>query len=151
AEVTSDYHSIAAWFESNRYIISATAGAGGYIDPAGDSTVTHGGEITYYIGAEANYHVEDVLVDGLSIGPVETYLFSSVTADHVIEAVFSAECIMGDFNNDGKIDLADAVILLQVITGAVPNDCFVAGDVNGDGHAGLEDLVYTLRKSAGLP
>ena len=126
-------------------------GAGGYIDPAGDSTVTHGGEITYYIGAEANYHLEDVLVDGLSVGPVETYVFSDVTADHVIEAVFSAEHVTGDFNDDGDVDLADAVILLQVIAGAVPDDCFVAGDVNGDGKAGVEDLVYTLRKSAGLP
>ncbi len=235
-EVTNDYHSIAAWFEANRYIISATAGAGGYIDPAGDSTVTHGGEITYYMGAGANYHLEDVLVDGLSVGPVETYVFSNVNeghaiearfalneheitpvssgrgkilpsepvyledhesymwmfvpdpgaslidvavdgmsvlaavipadplygmpahytlsdviADHVIEAVFSSEYIRGDFNNDGEVGLADSVILLQVIAGTVPDDCFVTGDVNGDGKAGVEDLIYTLRKSAGLP
>ena len=37
----------------------------------------------------AGYKVKDVLVDGVSVGPVITYTFDNITSDHVINASFT--------------------------------------------------------------
>jgi len=40
------------------------------------------------IRPEPGYVVDDVQVDGVSVGPVTSYTFSNVTADHTIYATF---------------------------------------------------------------
>ena len=72
------------------YTITATAGEGGVITPAGETTVTCNGTQSFSITASAGYYVEDVLVDGSSVGVVNNYVFSGVTEDHTIEVVFAA-------------------------------------------------------------
>ena len=72
------------------YTITATAGEGGSITPAGDVTVTCDGTQSFSITAAAGYYVEDVLVDGASVGAVNNYVFSGVTEDHTIEVTFHA-------------------------------------------------------------
>ena len=72
------------------YTITATAGEGGTITPAGETTVTCDGTQSFSITASAGYYVEDVLVDGASVGVVNNYVFSGVTEDHTIEVVFHA-------------------------------------------------------------
>ena len=83
-------HTIAATFVANAYTITATAGNGGTISPAGASTVAYNGDKTYTISANTGYHVSDVFVDGVSVGAVTTYTFTGVTADHAIYAAFEA-------------------------------------------------------------
>jgi hypothetical protein len=39
--------------------------------------------------ADPGYHVEDVLVDGESVGAVSSYTFSSIIADHTISVSFT--------------------------------------------------------------
>ena len=39
----------------------------------------------------ANYHVADVLVDGVSVGAVTSYTFTNVTANHTISATFAID------------------------------------------------------------
>lgn len=70
------------------YMITATAGANGSISPSGAVTVTEGGNQTFIIIPDSSCHVEDVLVDGKSIGVVTSYTFEKVTASHTISAVF---------------------------------------------------------------
>jgi alpha-tubulin suppressor-like RCC1 family protein/sugar lactone lactonase YvrE len=86
--ITADM-SIAASFEMNTYTITAGAGSNGSIVPSGTLTVSHGGNGAFTITPEAGYHVADVLVDGASIGAVESYTFANVTADHTISAAFA--------------------------------------------------------------
>ena len=45
----------------------------------------------FSITPAANYHVADVLVDGVSVGAVTTYDFTNVTADHTIAASFAID------------------------------------------------------------
>ena len=71
------------------YTIAATAGAGGSIDPSGNVNVEHGANQTFTITPNENYNIEDVLVDGESVGPRATYTFNNVTAGHTIHATFS--------------------------------------------------------------
>ncbi len=73
-----------------QYTITATAGAGGSIDPSGAVTVDHGSNQTFTITPKAGYYIDDVLVDGSSVGPVGEYTFESVSeAGHSVEARFA--------------------------------------------------------------
>src|SRR6202008_4112796 len=60
------------------YTITATAGFGGSIAPAGATVVTEGDNITYTITPNACFEITDVLVDGISVGAVPTYTFTNV-------------------------------------------------------------------------
>jgi len=71
------------------YTITAGAGTGGCIGPAGVLIVEHGVDQAYAITPDAGCHVADVLVDGVSQGPLTSYTFEGVTADHTIEASFA--------------------------------------------------------------
>ena len=69
------------------YTITATAGVGGSISPAG-ANVTGGGSVTFTITPDKGYTISDVLVDGKSVGAVVSYTFSNVSAPHAIAASF---------------------------------------------------------------
>jgi hypothetical protein len=71
--------------------ITASAGAGGSIDPAGTASVVYGSNQAFTITANTGYHVADVLVDGASMGAVTSYTFTGVTADHSIQASFAID------------------------------------------------------------
>lgn len=70
------------------YVITATAGAGGTIEPAGARYVYPGTDQTYRITAEPGYRIRDLNVDGQDQGAVSIYTFPSVTSDHQITASF---------------------------------------------------------------
>jgi hypothetical protein len=70
-------------------VITATAGANGSISPAGATSVTSGGSQSYTITRNAGYRIVDVKVDNVSVGPVSSYTFSNVTANHTIDATFT--------------------------------------------------------------
>lgn len=70
------------------YTITASAGAGGSINPSGNVSVPLGGSRSFTITANAGYAIADVVVDGASKGAVSTYTFSNVTANHTIAASF---------------------------------------------------------------
>ena len=75
----------------NTFTITASASAHGTITPLGDTVLNGGDDQSYTITPEAHYHVEDVLVDGVSVGAVSTYTFSNVSADHTISVSFSID------------------------------------------------------------
>ncbi|MEZ5064302.1 MAG: hypothetical protein R3B81_06175 [bacterium] len=74
---------------SNSFAIVASAGPGGSIDPAGAIDVECGGDRDFTITPDPCHEIVDVLVDGLSVGPVGTYAFANVTEDHTISASFA--------------------------------------------------------------
>ncbi|MFZ2654451.1 MAG: hypothetical protein WAX69_06005, partial [Victivallales bacterium] len=82
---------VKAYFAVGKYKITATAGAKGSITPLGDVFVNYNTSKTFAIKPAANYHVADVKVDGSSIavGPVTSFIFSNVKADHDIDATFA--------------------------------------------------------------
>jgi len=86
--VTSD-HTISATFSINTYTITATAGAGGTISPSGTVSVQYGSSQTFTISPSSGYQITNVLVDGVSVGAVSSYTFSSVAANHTISATFN--------------------------------------------------------------
>lgn len=69
------------------YTITTNAGTNGTISPT-SATVNAGDSQTFTITPDTGYHVEDVLVDGITVGPVAEYSFSNVTSNHNISASF---------------------------------------------------------------
>ncbi|OGL30841.1 hypothetical protein A3F37_00125 [Candidatus Saccharibacteria bacterium RIFCSPHIGHO2_12_FULL_41_12] len=71
------------------FTLTSTAGANGSITPNGVTTKNDGSSQTYTITPGATYHIDDVLVDGVSAGAVSTYTFSNVSANHTISVTFA--------------------------------------------------------------
>ncbi len=71
------------------YTITASAGANGTISPAGSVGVNSGASQQFTITPNTGYRVATVLVDGSAVGPITTYTFTNIAANHTIAASFS--------------------------------------------------------------
>ena len=69
------------------YTITVNQGENGTIDPSTIS-VYPGENKTFTITPDEGFEIADVKVDGESVGAVNTYTFTNVTANHIIEATF---------------------------------------------------------------
>ncbi len=76
--------------EVQQYSITALAMPGGTISPSGSTSALTGSNRTFTIAARSGYHIEDVLVDGKSVGPVSSHTFNDVRAAHSISALFAS-------------------------------------------------------------
>ena len=74
-----------------KHTITASAGHGGKISPDGTVTVDEGENQTFTITANSGYSIADVVVDGKSVGAVESYTFDNVTEDHTINVTFERD------------------------------------------------------------
>ncbi|MCP4347206.1 MAG: hypothetical protein GY795_16970 [Desulfobacterales bacterium] len=58
-----------------------------------------------------------------------------------------AAVVAGDIDGDIDVDIADAVAVLQLMSGAEPSATVnMKADVNGDNRIGLQEVVYIIRK-----
>jgi len=73
------------------YTITAISGDNGSISDEGIVVYNEGDDATYTITPDNSFDVEDVLVDGVSIGAVTNHTFADIQQDHVIEAQFFPE------------------------------------------------------------
>jgi hypothetical protein len=84
--VTRD-HTIHVTFVREKYYIVVNAGVGCTITPPGpQQEVPYKGSITFNIAASTGYDLVDVTVDGASKGPIPSFVFNDVVADHTIAA-----------------------------------------------------------------
>ncbi|MGA2625196.1 MAG: hypothetical protein ABSF91_15170 [Bacteroidota bacterium] len=88
SNVTSN-HTITADFRTNTYTITASAGAGGTIDPAGALIVTSGASKSFTITPNPGYTIGKVTVDGVSRGSIRAYTFTKIVSSHTISASFN--------------------------------------------------------------
>lgn len=75
-------------FAPDTFTITAADSAGGTIRPSGAVTVTHAATQLFSIEADPGYTLTDVLVDGESVGALNTVSFSNPTGSHTLAAVF---------------------------------------------------------------
>ncbi len=73
---------------SQSYTIAATAGEGGSISPSGKVNVVKGKDKTFTFTPKEEHMISDVLIDGKSVGAVDSYTFTKVDAEHTIKVVF---------------------------------------------------------------
>lgn len=87
-------HTIYAKFISNTiptYTIIAVASEGGKIQPEGSIIVRKGSSQTFNIIPDYGYSIDTVIVDGNSVGAVNSYTFSNVSSNHSISAIFKKQ------------------------------------------------------------
>lgn len=71
------------------YVVEATAGEGGTIEPSGRIGLAEGATQAFAIAAGRYATIADVLVDGVSIGAVTQHAFTGVQTNHTIHATFT--------------------------------------------------------------
>ncbi|HCE43232.1 MAG TPA: hypothetical protein DET40_06770 [Lentisphaeria bacterium] len=99
--------------------ITASAGANGTITPSGAIVVNDGLAKSFTIKPNTNYHIAEVLVDGVSIGAPITYNFTNVKEAHTIEASFTIN--------------TNTVIFVEGANGTITGPKVQAVDYNGSG------------------
>ena len=85
--MTAD-RAVTASFSLRTYTIRISSAVNGVIHPSGTIRVTHGEKRRFQVIPLPGYRVSVVLVDKVSVGPVNSYTFNNVTDDHVMEAIF---------------------------------------------------------------
>jgi hypothetical protein len=73
------------------FAVVGSAGPGGKISPSGSQFAYPGSSFTFTITPNSGYKISDVIVDGVSQGPISTYSFTNVQAGHEISATFTIE------------------------------------------------------------
>ncbi|MGD8523304.1 MAG: fibronectin type III domain-containing protein [Desulfobacterales bacterium] len=119
------------------HTITASAGSNGSISPSGTVTVNQGDNQSFSITPDQNYHVDDVLVDGLSMGAVSSYTFVDVTGNHSITASFEL---------DNQRPIADAGPNQTVTESALVS---LNGSNSSDPGGSIVD--YEWEQTAGIP
>ena len=109
------------------YTITPSAGPGGQISPATAQTVNPGASLTFTITPDAGYHISDVVVDGASVGPIGTYDFADIGADHTIAASFAADAPTGA----PTVVSLDPAVLADLPAGQAQIFTAVFADLNG--------------------
>ena len=153
SQVTAN-HTISAEFAVSTYSISASSSAGGNISPTGTTLVDEGSSQVYTITPESGYRVNDVVVDGISQGPVSSYTFGQVVDDHTIHATFVADTvtITASAGTNGTISPSG---ILNVQTGGSltftisPDSEYVISDVFVDGVSMGSTDTYTFDNVTG--
>ncbi|MGN6555086.1 MAG: sialate O-acetylesterase [Verrucomicrobiota bacterium] len=100
-----------------KFTVTASAGAGGSISPAGASSYLKRMTALYTITPDAGQYIQDVLVDGVSVGAVTAYTFDPLDANHTIAASFSSvqptNTVTATASGGGTITPAGAVQVPQ--------------------------------------
>jgi hypothetical protein len=96
----------------NTYTITASAGSNGSINPSGNVTVNQGSDKSFTIAPDTGYQIDNVLVDGSSVGAVSSYTFINVTEDHSISATFISEAsgLVHNLTKDTYYDTIQAAL-----------------------------------------
>jgi len=151
--------SITVSFALNSYPITASVnGIGGSISPS-SQTVNYNGSTFFILTPDNGYSINTVSGCNGSLSGI-VYNTGQVTSACAITATFKQNPPNGDMNNDGNLDINDALRVLRIAAGmitATKTDLAhgdVAPLVNGvpqpDGKIDIGDVILLLRKSVGL-
>ena len=145
---TADAESIPSE-ELTCYFVTAAVTTNGQITPGGSTPVQAGSSQTFSIIPDKGYSVSNVLIDGVSTGPVVSYSFSNVAAAHTISATFSPNTytITPTAGANGTISPSAAVSASygsnQTFT-ITPATGYVTSDVKVDGQSVGPVASYTF-------
>ncbi|MGV1099632.1 RCC1 domain-containing protein [Thiovibrio sp. JS02] len=144
-------HTISASFAANPgYAVSATAGAGGAISPAGTTMAMGGTDLTYSIVPDTGYKLASLTVDGQPQVLWNSYTFHDISGNHTINATFVQDLTYtitatayagGTISPAGPVDVSKGGSLTFSIT---PDAGYRVGRVVVDGKAKGAITSYTF-------
>ncbi|MDB4349555.1 PKD domain-containing protein [Omnitrophica bacterium] len=112
-EYITSGHDISATFAIDQFTITSSSGPNGSISQEGVITKDYGSSLSLTITPDIGYHVEDVVVDTVSKGPITSYEFTDITENHDISATFAIDefTITSSSNDGGMIDSEGDIIV----------------------------------------
>lgn len=139
------------------FSVSPSAGANGSMNPATVQSVAAGKTASFTLTANSGYQISAVTGCGGTLNG-SVYTTAGVTGNCEVQASFIAiPPLRGDLNGDGKIDIADALLALQIAVGTktATATMIAAGDVaplvnrkpGHDGKIDIADAVAILMRS----
>lgn len=84
----TENHTVSVEFEKMLHTIHVICGAGGTTTLPEENILEHRSELMCRFTPDPGFRVQEVLVDGKSVGSMESYFFGNVSTDHTIEVVF---------------------------------------------------------------
>ena len=138
--------------EATHCTITATAGMNGSIDPAGAVQVNKGDDQTFTIKPDKGYEIEDVAVNGVSVGAVDSYTFYNVQAPQAIYASFkpiapNTFTITASAGTNGSISPSGTVTVTEgedITFTITPDSGYKISDVIVDGESIGAEESYTF-------
>ncbi len=85
----------------------------------------------------------------IAIYAVDSELFFSLPVNITVIQVLDG-VIPGDIDDNGSIELKDAILTLKLLAGINENNINADADITGDGKIGMEEAIYILQKVSGL-
>jgi hypothetical protein len=99
------------------FTITPVPPVNGTIIPSGPVTTCFNDTTTFTISPNAGYAIADVIIDGISFGPMGSYMFTGVLAPHTISVNFTATCTPPSISCTGNITQnADPGLCNAVVT-----------------------------------
>ena len=91
--------------------------------------------MTFTMTPNSGWHIQDVIVDGVSVGPCSKYTFTDIDADHTISVVFDAD--------DMSTTVPKTTESLEKLIDHLVNDTELDGDYDftGDGYVNGKDVI----------
>ncbi|MGL5378464.1 alpha-L-fucosidase [Clostridium sp.] len=80
---------VAKELAATTHTITATAGENGTITPSGTISLEEGSSQTFNFTPNAGYKVQDVIVNGVSLGAMDSYTIENIKADTTINVTFT--------------------------------------------------------------
>ncbi len=87
SNITSN-HTVEVFFKINLYSIWVSYQGSGTIIPGTINTIEHGTSQNFQINPAEGNHIEDVKINDVSIGVIENYIFTNLTINQTIHAIF---------------------------------------------------------------
>jgi PKD repeat protein len=151
----SKNHTLSITFlETQKHTIFTQVDGDGSISPSGNVVIDQGKSKLFVFLSYPGSFLKDIIVDGISKGPLQSYLFSFVSQDHSIEAIFEKKptiTISASVNNEanpcGSIIPSGEITLSEGDTQTFqmkPSDGCVIKDVVVDGESKGKRLSYTF-------
>lgn len=97
--------------------VYASSSENGNISPKGYSVISSGSNITYTFNPNQGYEVEDVLVNGISVGSVSSYTFNNVTSSQSVFVKFKIKTSTLTLYHNGGTYVGDSMIATAYIEG----------------------------------
>jgi subtilase family protein/SprB-like repeat protein len=137
---------------SDRYVINASGGPGGAVAPSGAIALAPGSAQSFSIFPSNDCHLlQDVVVDGVSQGPISSYTFPDVRSDHTIRVTatkLGPYAIVASAGPAGSISPGGTTLVAcgtnQTYTITPPSGCGAIQDVKVDGVSQGPIASYTF-------
>lgn len=79
---------ISAGPEKKTFAVTVTCGYGGSVSPSGRVEVLEGGTASFTITPNDGYEVDQLIIDGMEVLPLESYTFMNIDGDHTLYVTF---------------------------------------------------------------